>query len=75
MLKARQQRGRLAAAMRFNDANHNFDAGLLFLLGGGQHGESFTDARIGAEINAQLAACGALLVAPKLGQQLVGIGA
>jgi len=75
LLQPRQQRGGVGAAMRLDHADHHVAARLALALRGAEHGPGLADARIGAEIDAQLAAPGTGLLLAHQRKQFVGVRA
>ena len=65
----------LGPAMRFHQPHQHFMPCLAFALRSRQHGVGLAHAGVGAEVNAQLAARGKMLLGLQLGDQRVGIGA
>ena len=70
-----KQRHGFSPAMGFDHANQNIQTGLVFTLGGAEHGVGLADAGAGAQVDAQPAATGALRLSAKLLDELVRIGA
>ncbi len=73
--EAGQQFGGFAAAMGFDHADQHLPSRPVLALRGIEHGVGLAHAGAGAEVNAQLAAAGALPFTAKLLQQLIGVGA
>ncbi|MNS73633.1 hypothetical protein D3C72_1070800 [compost metagenome] len=74
-VEPREQRGGLAAAVGFDHADEHVAPGLALAPGGAEHGPGLADTGTGTEVDAQLAAQRARLVAAQLREQGVGVGA